>query len=88
MLASSITMPYGRIQPMSEIYNHDPQDLSSFLTSCAASPDVQGREGWRGQHSRPLSLHQRGICWCSMYWRTMEIDAPPQLEEKYDQEYN
>ena len=24
---------------------------------------------------------QRGVCCCSMYWRTMEIGAPPQLED-------
>ena len=25
---------------------------------------------------------QCGVCCCSMYWRTMEIGAPPQLEAK------
>ena len=24
---------------------------------------------------------QCGVCCCSMYWRTMEIGAPPQLED-------
>ena len=44
-------------------------------------PSGRGGIARTAQPSFGLAV-QRGVCCCSMYWRTMEIGAPPQDEAK------
>ncbi|HWZ50357.1 MAG TPA: hypothetical protein VNW54_02725, partial [Granulicella sp.] len=49
--------------------------LGVFYPNCAENPVLQGGDVERGQRSCP----QLGVCCCSMYWRMIEMGAPPQL---------
>ena len=44
-------------------------------------PSGRGRIARTARPSLRLAV-QRGVCCCAMYWRTMEIGAPPQDEAK------
>ena len=46
--------------------------------NCAENPVLQGGDAERGEGSSP----QLGVCCCSMYWRMLEMGAPPQLPAK------
>ncbi|HWZ50848.1 MAG TPA: GGDEF domain-containing protein, partial [Granulicella sp.] len=48
---------------------------SPLYPNCAENPVLQGGDVERGQRSCP----QLGVCCCSMYWRMIEMGAPPQL---------
>jgi hypothetical protein len=56
----------------------DPSSCSLDLSNCAENPVLQGGDAERGERSSP----QLGVCCCSMYWRMMEMGAPPQLPAK------
>jgi len=58
------------------------QPFVGAMTRCATSPAVQaGKDSADGAAVLVFGF-QCGVCCCSMYWRTMEIGAPPQLEAK------
>jgi len=59
----------------------------AFWFTLVAFDPVRGnprrlRAGKDSAHGVAVLGLQCGVCCCSMYWRTMEIGAPPQLEAK------
>ncbi len=52
--------------------------IALYLSNCAENPVLQDGDAERGERSSP----QLGVCCCSMYWRMMEMGAPPQLPAK------
>ena len=64
-----------------------PEHLSYLYRHLQGSDPVRDKPRRSGKDSADgvavlAFASQCGVCCCSMYWRTMEIGAPPQLEAK------